>query len=767
VSSRQLGPGERPWIAFLAAGVVFTFTHEAIDSTLARDVVYLLVVTCTPVAIVIGVRIHRPTLVLPWYLMAAGQLLWVLGDAVYTWLEDVEQVAPFPSAADVLYLAAYPMNTLGILLLLRGRSAHRDPAGLLDSAIVTAGLGLLSWVMLAKPTIAWAREDSLLVASVAVAYPLADILLVAVLMLLVTSPSGRSRSLRLLLVAIAVQVVADSLFLVLDLSGIGAGVAFNWLWMLSYVLWGASALHPSMAAFSRPSPHAEQMHFRRTRMVAMTVAALVAPGILGVQQLLGTELDVTAVVIASALIVALVLARMRFAIGQIASAKAELEKLQQELAHAAAHDALTGLPNRSRLQQQLAAALARAQRRGDLVACLFLDLDGFKAVNDNHGHPAGDHVLRVVAERLLGELRAGDTAARLGGDEFVVVLDPVADEAAAVAVAHRIVAAISRAIVLPDGEEATVGASVGVAFNHDSGTDDEALMGEADTAVYRAKAAGRGRVEVSSPSLGHELARTADLEAALAHAIDHDELQVHHQPIVDLRSGVALGHEALVRWDRPGVGLLPPAAFLPTAERSDLVCDLDAWVLRWALQDLAGRLSEDPSGDLVATVNLSGRHVNAGRAVGDVRAALQATDVDPRRLVVELTETVGIQDLAVVGQLHELRELGVRIALDDFGTGYSSFAQLTRLPLDWIKIDRSYLAGSVPAARPLLELMVEAAHVAGLFVVVEGVEQPDQLDLLRRIGVDAAQGFLLGRPVPETGRSRPITVRARRNLSAI
>jgi diguanylate cyclase (GGDEF)-like protein len=475
----------------------------------------------------------------------------------------------------------------------------------------------------------------------------------------------------------------------------------------------------------------------------MTVAVLIAPGILGVQQLTGSRIDVGAVAIGSVVILGLVMARMRVGIGQITAANSQLELLRDELAFQAAHDPLTGLPNRPEAMRLIHAALSRAQRSGDLLALLFIDLDGFKAVNDAHGHHAGDEVLREVARRVRDEIRAGDTAARLGGDEFVVLVSPIESVTSASEVARRVVSAISQPISITGGE-ANVGASIGIALNHDLLTDADALLHEADTAAYRAKANGRGRIELFATALD----RQADLEDAIAHAIGHDELIVHYQPIIDVATGRVAGCEALLRWNRSGVGMVLPSQFIPVAESSDLICDLDTWVLYQATQVLSEWSRVEELSDLFITVNISGRHINTPRIQADVADALAAHQVEPGRLVLEFTETVLIDEQLALGNLDALRKLGVGLALDDFGTGYSSIAQLTRLPIDRVKIDRSFLNSSSPSARRLLQLMIYAAQSSGLGIVAEGVELPEQLAFLETLGVEHAQGHLFGAAVP-------------------
>ncbi len=733
------------WLGYLALGLACGLAYELLSHRLAVDAAYTALGLLCVAAMVGGVRINRPWVPAPWYILAASQALWITADTIYSWYEDVRGVDPFPSLADAFYLAAYPLIALGLFLLIRIRVRERDVGGVLDSVIVTTGLGLLLWVTVVQPGLQDAGGSPVEFA-VGLAYPIGDIVLVGGVVRLLTAGALRNWSLWLLMGGVATQVVADTLYDAFDLYGAGESNGLDLLWMASYLLFGASALHPSMVALSRPAPDAD-LRFGVLRLGSMFAATLVAPVTLAVQHLAGFALDVWAFMIGTVVLMLLVVARMKVAIDQIAAVSAQRELLQRELAYQASHDALTSLPNRPQAMRLVAAALSRARRRGDLVALLFADLDGFKAVNDTHGHLAGDDVLRAVARRLTAEVRAGDSVARLGGDEFLALLETVDTEASAVRVAERLVDAVSQPISLMDGAEVQVGASIGISFNSDGSVDPEAFVHEADLAVYRAKAQGRGRVEVLSPTLRAELAGRAELEVALRDAIAAGELVLHYQPVVDLASGGVTGYEALVRWQRPGQGLLTPGHFIDVAEASDLICELDTWVLTQATSQLEAWTAEGDRETTVA-VNLSGRHLNRDRVVDDVAAALRDRDVDPDRLVLEITETVKVDSGRGVSNLHRLRELGVRISLDDFGTGHNSIATLSRLPVDIVKIDQKYLRDSTPQASTMLRLLVHAAHAFGLPVVGEGVEDADQLALLQSFSVESAQGYYLGRPMP-------------------
>ncbi|MEZ0493241.1 putative bifunctional diguanylate cyclase/phosphodiesterase [Kineococcus sp. TBRC 1896] len=443
---------------------------------------------------------------------------------------------------------------------------------------------------------------------------------------------------------------------------------------------------------------------------------------------------------------------------QILGVMRDRELLQEEMAHQATHDALTTLPNRGEALARIDRALRRAHRTGERVGLLFLDLDQFKAVNDSLGHVAGDAVLRTVAHRLRQRVRGVDVVARLGGDEFVVLVEPVQDVEGLVEFGQALIDTVSAPVPLPGSAEsqAVIGASVGVAVSRvgagagpaESGEAADTLLQEAHTAASRAKDAGRGRVEVYDDDLRQTLAAQAALEDGLRRALAEDELVLHYQPVTDLRTGLVGSVEALVRWQKPGEGLVPPGVFIPVAENSDLICDLGRWALRTSLAQLAQfDASGGPGAGLRVAVNVSGRHLRSPRLVDDVRCALEASGTAPDRLALEITETVMVEDDAAWARLEELRAIGVQIAIDDFGTGYTSFGQLARVPVDVLKIDRSFVDSEDPRTVELVRLVVGAARSFGLRVVAEGVEQVSQVRALQAVGCDTVQGYYFSRPV--------------------
>jgi len=412
----------------------------------------------------------------------------------------------------------------------------------------------------------------------------------------------------------------------------------------------------------------------------------------------------------------------------------------------ATHDALTGLANRSSFREHLEVAVARARREGGRVAVLLADLDRFKDVNDTLGHHRGDALLEVVGSRLRTAVRDADVAARLGGDEFAVLCTTSASPEGALAVAQR-VAEVLRGPVVLDGLPLEVDASVGVALFPDHGTDAESLLKHADVAMYAAKRARGGAALYAAGTDGNSADRLV-LVAELRRALAEGELVLYYQPKVDLGDGAVVGVEALVRWRHPRLGLLLPGDFLPAAEAAGLMGELGTYVLREALAQ-AARWRRDGL-DVPVAVNVAARELADPRFPERVHELLGAAGVEASRLVLELTESAVMADRAQgCAALARLRALGVRVSLDDFGTGYSSLSYLESLPLDEVKIDRSFLAASLAGPRAhVVRSIVELGHHLGLEVVAEGVEAPEGPARLARLGCDMVQGFACAAPMP-------------------
>jgi diguanylate cyclase (GGDEF)-like protein/PAS domain S-box-containing protein len=423
--------------------------------------------------------------------------------------------------------------------------------------------------------------------------------------------------------------------------------------------------------------------------------------------------------------------------------------MAERVSHQATHDALTNLPNRLLLMDRLEQALLRCPWHERLVAVIFLDLDNFKLVNDTLGHDVGDQLLRQVAERLIGSVRPGDTVCRLGGDEFVVLLTDIAERDDVLTLAEKLIARLDEPYHL-GGQEYFCSASAGISIAQEQGTTPEVLLKNADIALYRAKESGRSNYQFFSEDMNQHAIKTLQVKTGLRHALDRNELVVHYQPQVELRTGRIVGVEALVRWNHPTKGMIPPMEFIPIAEESGLIFPISEWVLtescRQAKQWQAVGLPR-----LCVAVNLSGRQFRQTGLAKQVRRLLEDAGLDPDGLELELTESMLVKDAeAAIAMCTELKAIGVRFAIDDFGTGYSSLSYLKRFPVDTLKVDRSFIkelpGNSEDAA--ICTAIVAMAHSLNLSVVAEGVETPGQRDFLARKGFDSAQGYLFGRPVP-------------------
>jgi len=431
----------------------------------------------------------------------------------------------------------------------------------------------------------------------------------------------------------------------------------------------------------------------------------------------------------------------------------ERVRLEEQLTRQAFYDGLTELPNRALFRDRLQQALARSGRSGSPLAVLLVDLDGFKQVNDSLGHDAGDQLLEAVAERFTETSRPSDTLARLGGDEFALLLDG-AHETHAVGVARRLLVALEEPIWIA-GRELVVGASIGIALHAGGAGEGEELVRHADVAMYAAKEAGRGRFEVFRYDMARELGELLGLEHELRLGLQRGEFVLHYQPEVDLENGAIVGVEALLRWNSPRRGVVPPDRFISVAEATGLILPLGAFVLREAcLQTARWRAEGVLPEKFVTWVNLSGRQL-AGAGIGAVvRGALEEADLPPTYLGLEVTETALVHEGGgwerSQAELQALHEDGVRIAIDDFGTGFSSLGQLRHFPVDMIKVDRSFIQGMEEETKDaaIAANLVTLAHALGVLAIAEGIESNGQLTSLRDLGCDLAQGFLFARPMP-------------------
>jgi diguanylate cyclase (GGDEF)-like protein len=506
-------------------------------------------------------------------------------------------------------------------------------------------------------------------------------------------------------------------------------------YIVVYGLWAAAALHPSMGTLFEPVLR-KQSSLTRSHLLVLAGVQLLGPTMLAVQGLRGADVNVSSVIFGTAVLSALVVGHL-----------VRMLRERSEMEHAAEHDGLTGLPRRELFIDRVAIAVSAAHQRKALMAVMFIDLDRFKKVNDSLGHEVGNQLLQLVAKRLRRCVRDGDTVGRMGGDEFTVLLPEIKDESDARRVAEKIRGEFVEPFAIGD-RRLFVTASVGVALYPKDGLDSLTLLKNADAAMYRAKDRGRDQYQLYTPDLNAAANERLDLESALHTAIDQDELELYYQPKVELESGRVVGVEALVRWRHDGE-YLAPDRFIPLAEESGLVAPLGRWVMEAACAQ--GQAWVEAGYPITVAVNLSARQFQLQEIDSIVAVALRKSGLEPSLLELELTESLALQDNeAIRSVLQHVKSMGVKCSIDDFGVGFSNLGYLGTLPIDKIKIDKSFVRriNSPDGKSALVVGIISLARGLGLEVVAEGVETREELEFLRQHGCDQIQGYLFSRPVP-------------------
>ncbi|WP_433307064.1 putative bifunctional diguanylate cyclase/phosphodiesterase [Actinoplanes sp. CA-030573] len=722
---------DRIWAWWLTGGLAAAAGYLVLpaDTTVA-ELLYDATGLLAALAIAGAAKLHRPSRPLIWYLFAAGIALSVLGDAIFDMLMPAAGGPAALSVADLWYFFSYPALAAGMLLILRQRPG-RGLERLLEAAIIATGVGLVLWIFVLHP---FARDSGTTLADrwVATAYPAIDVVLVALALLLLAGAGGRRPAASLLTVAALLLLAGDVAYSLLTLYAGGTTPLVNALYLLAYAFWAAAALHPA-AVTGQPAALPE-VRTRRLWLTLFAASSLLGPALLLMPRIGGDPSDRRAVAIGSIVLFLLVVTRLAGYMRQVRRQQAQLHRL-------AMTDDLTGLANRRALERALRSAAADGRPQIALFG-----LNGFKNVNDELGRPAADQVLTVVAARLVAGAPDGALVARTGGDEFAVLLTDSHAQfllATAFALTGDLGSPVSA-----DGRDLLVGVSVGMAGG--AGVDPVELLRQAEVAMHAAKRA--GEPVRWSPALDQRDIEHAQLGAELRLALDAGQFRVVYQPIVELPSGRTTAVEALVRWEHPVRGLVSPAAFIPVAEQNGLIVELGAWIMRTACARLAlWRASLGSSAPGRISVNVSAKQLARPGFPGFVAEVLAETGLPASCLTVEVTETAVFEGGPAVVALHELRALGVRVALDDFGTGHSSLGLLQTVPVDTIKVDKSFVDDITEAGRPtvIAEALIRLSGGLGLSAVAEGVETAEQAAALTRLGYRYLQGYHYGRPMAD------------------
>ncbi|MEY2477328.1 MAG: diguanylate cyclase [Actinomycetota bacterium] len=694
------------------------------------------------VVLVMGVRAHRMDRSLLWHvgrpeawtLLGTGLASVVLADLIRT-LTTGANGPLYPSIADAFMLPGYGAVAAGLILLIRGRAPGRAVDCAVVAAIGALTVALPAWVMIFDPAVARGELGGM-AAFVTLLWPVLDVAVVLLTSRLMQLSDEHPGAYSYLFLALGTLLIVHCVTAVNVLGGIR--YAYSGLeapYILVYGLWGLAAMHPSMGSLFEPVVR-KASSLTRSHFVGLGIVQLLGPLLLAVQRLRGVDVNVVSVIFGTALLSALVVGHLVHMVHE-----------RSQLEHAAEYDGLTGLPRPELFNDRVSLAVSAAHQRKGLMAVMFVDLDRFKKVNDSLGHQVGNQLLQLVAKRLRRCVRDGDTVGRQGGDEFTILLPEIKEEVDARRVADKIRAEFVEPFAIGD-RRLFVTASIGVALYPQDGLDPFTLLKNADAAMYRAKERGRDQWQLYTPELNAKADERLDLESALHAAIDEGKLELHYQPKVELESGKVVGVEALVRWCHEGV-YLPPETFIPLAEESGLVAPLGRWVMETACRQ--GKAWSDAGHHITVAVNLSARQFQLQDIDDVVAVALRESGLDPELLELELTESLALQDSDSIRDiLINIKSMGVKCSIDDFGVGFSNLGYLGTLPIDKIKIDKSFVRRiNDPDGKSALVVgIISLARGLGLEVVAEGVETKEELDFLRQHGCDQIQGYLFSRAIP-------------------
>jgi len=695
------------------------------------------------VGVLIGTRGKTRSEKRPWMFIAVGLGFLVAGDVTHSYYAvALHRSAPGASVVDVFYLGGDLVLALACSAFKRSLGG-KDRDAFIDAGITAISGAIIMWALVLASGVSSASP--VLERLVIDAYPLCDVVLLGMLVRLALVPAVRSIPLSLVMAGVSLLLLGDVGQAFLQRGSHQAANVLDATWLLAYVVFATASLAPrSGRLLESKIEELELNQLSWRRILLLATALLVGPIVTLLRDWGWRRGGSDPIAFASAALAFLVLWR-------ITSATRDRQRAESRLMFLGLHDELTGLPNRALLRDRLELSLARGRRTEGVLAAVALDIDGFEHVNSGLGHDVGDQLLLEVAARLNAAVRPEDTVARFNGDEFFVLAEDVASHDEARSLAERLRLSLAAPFRLAE-QDLFMSVSIGIALSDEEGASPETLLQHADAAMNRAKAPDHDHIEFFDTRMQEAVTTRLALSSDLHKALEQGELVLHYQPIVDLRTEELMGAEALIRWQHPERGLLPPGQFFPIAGSSGLIVPIGAWVLETAFAQLASwQSSVRRFAGMQIAVNISAAHLVQRGFAQDVARALSVAELDPRFVVLEITEGVLLDDRPVALQaMQELRTMGVRIALDDFGTGYSSLSYLLRFPLDIVKIDASFVRGlGIDAeATTIVGSIVSLGRTLQLDVVAEGVETKQQFDHLKRIGCPFAQGYYFGRPTP-------------------
>jgi diguanylate cyclase (GGDEF)-like protein len=734
--------GRRQWQAFAVAGLLAAVLYVWNVSPILSVAAFAVIGIGGVWACYAGPRRFGAEPRTGWLLMAGAALLFLIGVVLRPWVSAQPQ--PLPLLADAATIPGYLLLIVFFGSLVRARQSIERHA-VLDGLIVCLAGGLASALLLAEPAINIQGRPAV-ISVLAGLYPLLDIILLLLVINLTFTASVFPPSLIALLGGTTLLFIGDAAYAIIGASGkTYTSPLLDVPFLLGYTLLGVTALHPSVVEMSRAARRPVQAW--SWRRMSLLIPAVMTPFVLLV--LIGGHSAVDRLVIAVTGAVMVLLLIVRAVSAVRAQVAAQLHSEYQAM-----HDPLTGLPNRRMITTKIEHLVADAPAgAGDRVWVYLLDLDGFKWVNESWGHDTGDQLVIEVAGRLRDAVPHTVMVARVGGDEFLLAYR--GEKTGALRLVDEIRGCFTGPLPVRD-TEVVISASIGIA--HADGTGDpavtaEALMRDADTAMYRAKAEGPGRSTMFDTSMHDRVRERIELEVALRTALAEGQLRVSYQPIVQLDTGRPLGAEALVRWEHPQRGMIPPMQFIPIAEDAGMIGTIGTWVREESLRQLAEwRADGTVADDFYLSINVSPRQLNDPDLPLVVSSELLRHGVPARAVALEMTESVMVDGSSVTARvLFELREMGIRLLVDDFGTGFSALGYLRRFPVTGVKIDRSFVSGLGTSVEDeeIVRAVVAMGYALGLSIVAEGVETRLQRDALATVGVTQGQGWLWGPAVPD------------------